>query len=539
MIQGRSARGFARKQVVAAASALLLSLSVAAGIAMAQAPGSDAAAPKRVEHGQPVEAFGGYGGGARIAEPVLPAGVDVFNLTLEETRRYSRSLNFEVVGHSYFKGPWLSPFAKQHHLGAGFNGVRVYDGIAYLGGYNGPPTLFGTLIADVHDPQNMKPLAFVPCKPGTRCVYVRVNTKRHILVGAHDKSKDDPVQPPAGQPAQAGVSFTDISDPSKPKELGFIETEPDGATHGFDIDDRYAYVCATTPKSKKNPGKGFFQNHELVIIDYQDPTHPVQVGNFHIPGQEMGETYGPSDAGANSDGTPQMIWCHEVFYDKDKLYVAYRDAGMVVLDVKDRAHPKQISRLDYVPPYSGQNFGAAHSSIPVLPTPDAVPKLVINTDELFGCPPGFGRVMDISDLGYPQVISTFRIPHVSDGYNFTSQQFDCPAGGSLTSHLPWQSYKSASLFFITWYNEGMRAFDFSNPYEPREIGYYYSPPYVCGEFTKSCGGGVFTPVFRHSREEFQDPTTGLIYMTDGNGGGLTVLRWTGPIPPNPPLPGAR
>jgi hypothetical protein len=95
------------------------------------------------EASQSVEAFGGYGGGAAIPEPVLPPGVDVFNLTLEETKLYSRSLNFEVVGHSYFKGPWLTPFAKEHGLGAGFNGVRVYDGIAYLGGYNGPPTVFG------------------------------------------------------------------------------------------------------------------------------------------------------------------------------------------------------------------------------------------------------------------------------------------------------------------------------------------------------------------------------------------------------------
>ena len=93
------------------------------------------------ERGQSVEAFGGYGGGAAIPEPrVAVRRVDVFNLTLEETKLYSRSLNFEVVGHSYFKGPWLTPFAKEHGLGAGFNGVRVYDGIAYLGGYNGPPT---------------------------------------------------------------------------------------------------------------------------------------------------------------------------------------------------------------------------------------------------------------------------------------------------------------------------------------------------------------------------------------------------------------
>ena len=51
-------------------------------------------------------------------------------------------------------------------IGSGFNTVRVYDGIAYLGGYNSPPTLFGILIADVRDPKNIKPLSFIPCNPG-------------------------------------------------------------------------------------------------------------------------------------------------------------------------------------------------------------------------------------------------------------------------------------------------------------------------------------------------------------------------------------
>ena len=64
--------------------------------------------------------------------------------------------------------------------------MRVYDGIAYLGGQNAPPTLFGILIADVRDPQNIKPLSFIPCNPGTRCNYLRVNKEKKILIFGHD-----------------------------------------------------------------------------------------------------------------------------------------------------------------------------------------------------------------------------------------------------------------------------------------------------------------------------------------------------------------
>src|SRR5437588_1265031 len=152
----------------------------------------------------------GQGVGTEAKTP-NPPGVDFFNLTLQQTRSLSRSKNFEVVGHSYFKGPWLTPFAQQTGIGAGFNTPRVYNGTAYLAGYASPPTLFGVLIADVHDPTNMKPLTFVPCNPGTRCPYVRVNPRRHILVVSNDRNRDNPNQPPAGQPARAGLTFYDIS----------------------------------------------------------------------------------------------------------------------------------------------------------------------------------------------------------------------------------------------------------------------------------------------------------------------------------------
>jgi hypothetical protein len=49
----------------------------------------------------------------------------------------------------------------------------------------------------------------------------------------------------------------------------------------------------------------------------------------------------------------------------------------------------------------------------------------------------------------------------------------------------------------------------------------------------------FVGAYRSTREVYQDPDAGLIYMTDGNGAGLTVLRWKGPIPRDPPIPGGR
>ena len=145
--------------------------------------------------------------------------------------------------------------------------------------------------------------------------------------------------------------------------------------------------------------------------------------------------------------------------------------------------------------------------------------------------------MDISNLGdgttnvtgYPALLSTYRIPIADDNYDPATGMFTCPAG-QQTVHHPWFDYRSASLLHQAWYTQGLRAWDLSNPYLPQEIGYYISPNYYA---TAAGEAG------RATREVWQDETNGLIWITDGNGGGVTALRWTGAIPPHPPLPGAR
>lgn len=462
---------------------------------------------------------GNFGAGAEVKEPPAPTGVDVFDLNLGQTRALSRSRNFEVVGHDYFKGPWLTKEAAAQGLGAGFNTPRVYDGIGYFAGYSFPPTLFGTLITDVHDPRDMEVLSFVPCEAGTRCPYVRVNNDRKIMIGTHDTNSGNPDQPPPGTAARAGVSFHDVSDPENPELLGFFVTKEDGATHGLEIDGDFVYACAELPSSK--PGL-----EQVAIINYRNPTAPFMASTVHIRGQRVGEDFDELDR-FNPDGTPQLIKCHEITVHNDRLYIAYRDAGMVIVDVADPFNPEIISRLDYVPPFHGGGLGAAHTSQPVVVEPDEHPTLVIHTDEIFDCPPGFGRIFDVSDLANPQVLTSYRIPHVTDVYDFDAQEFICPQG-QQSIHTPWFDHQSPSLFYQAWYDQGVRAWDISNPFLPKEVGHYLSPRY---EPVGRSG--------RQTREVFQDPDTGLLYMTDGNGGGITVLRWTGPIPENPPMPGAR
>jgi hypothetical protein len=210
-----------------------------------------------------------------------------------------------------------------------------------------------------------------------------------------------------------------------------------------------------------------------------------------------------------------------------RLYVAWRDIGIVIVDVNDPYNPVVISRKDYVPPFNGGGLGAAHSYMPVIHADEeAHPKLAVLTDEIFDCPPGFGRIVDISYIGNPTFISNYRMPFIDDKYNWDNGAFEC-RDGQQSIHHPTLDYRTKGLFYQAWYDQGLRVWDISNPFLPREVGYYVSPNYD--------GPGR---VGRHTREVFQDTATGLIYASDGNGGGITVLRWTGPLPPDP-MPGAR
>jgi hypothetical protein len=71
----------------------------------------------------------------------------------------------------------------------------------------------------------------------------------------HDSNAANPTKPAPGEPVQAGYDFYDISNPGEPKELGFVLTRPGGATHGFEIDDRYVYGGANAPESKAESGR--------------------------------------------------------------------------------------------------------------------------------------------------------------------------------------------------------------------------------------------------------------------------------------------
>lgn len=459
---------------------------------------------------------------AQHVAPVVPnpTRADMFQLNdLDSYRRFSSVKNFEIVGHSYFRGPWVVPGAP----GAGFNTLRICGSIAYLAGYN--PTVYGALIVDVSNPAHMEPLSFIPGNPGTRNAYLRVDCGRKILALGQSTYAENPNKPIGGAAVRSGVTFHDVSDPRRPVKLGEWNN-PGGLTHGMEMDDRYVYLCGTAEGSKP-------RNEVLNIIDYATPSAPKITATYHVTGQRVGETFSEMNQ-LNPNGTQQFITCHEAIKDGTRLYLAYRDAGAIILDISDPTRPTTVGEFDYVPPFNGDPgtppgcCPGAHTAAPVPHEGSPVARLLVLTDEHFSCPPGFVRILDISNPKAIQVLSTIHIAGVDDQYDHATGKFVCPPG-QQSAHLPYFEPRShGSLFYQAWYDQGLRAFDVSNPFSPKEVGYFISPD-----------TSVPNQVGRHTREAYVDPTTQLVYVTDGNGGGVTVLRFTGPMPQRPPIPGAR
>jgi len=215
--------------------------------------------------------------------------------------------------------------------------------------------------------------------------------------------------------------------------------------------------------------------------------------------------------------------------------VAWRDVGVVILDVSDPRAPRLVGKpFDYVPPYHGGSLGAAHTAAPAPHPGRPQATIVVVNDEIFECPPGIDRILDVSDPGNVTLLSTIRLP-VDDRVDPATGQFVCPPG-QQSAHYIWFDHRTpGTLFYQAWYGQGLRAFDLSNPYAPREVGYYISPNYHDPKEQRP----AIALGARQTREIYLDPQTNLLYMTDGNGGGLTVLRYTGPLPTVPPIPGVR
>ncbi|MDR3423265.1 MAG: hypothetical protein P4L80_18845 [Xanthobacteraceae bacterium] len=402
--------------------------------------------------------------------------------------------NMRLVGHS-----------NQGGRGDGLQ-VMVHRGYAYVG----HPWSAGFTIADVRDPKRPGETWFIPAPPNTWTIHLQTHGDLLLVVHALDvfarmkladekayygRSVGDALGEAQSRDWSAGVAIYDIARPQAPRQIGFFPIAGVGAHRIWHDGGRYAYVSALVDG---------FADYILLIVDIADPTRPIEAGRYWLPGlnRAAGETPDwPSD---------RRYALHHALVAGDTAYACWRDGGLTILDVADKAKPRLIAHRNWSPPFGG----GTHSP---LPLPDR--NLLIVADEAVADAEGDGRkhvwVFDIREPANPVSIATFPTPDDAD-YAAKGAHF-----GPHNLHENRQgSFVSSSVIFATWQNAGVRAFDISDSYRPREIG-----AFVPAAPTRMIDRRPDRPKVIQSADVFVD-AAGLIYATDYNAG-LSIIEFAG------------
>jgi hypothetical protein len=257
--------------------------------------------------------------------------------------------NMRLVGHS--------------DQGGRADGVQlmVHRGYAYVGHMFSK----GFSIIDVSDPSWPRAAGHVPAPPNTWNIHLQTHDDLLLVVHAEDMfaapefqderayyrgalgEKLGNARRSAGPRTwSAGLAVYDISRGDAPRQIGFMPVEGGGIHRIWYTGGRWAYVSALLDG---------FTDYIFLTVDISDPTRPREAGRFWLPG--MNDAAGETPSWATS----RRYGLHHAIVHGDIAYAAWRDAGMVVIDVSDRSAPRRIVHRNWSPPYGG----GTHNCLPL------------------------------------------------------------------------------------------------------------------------------------------------------------------------------
>ena len=383
--------------------------------------------------------------------------------------------------------------------------VMVAGGYAYIG----TRTSRGLIVTDVRDPRAPRAVNFLPIHPNSHCLHLQQAdglllcieefdmknflTMQEYYGGSRNRggSKGYGIR---GQDYSAGMRVYDLKDPANPRPIGFMEVEGLGLHRIWWPGGRWAYASALLDG---------FTDHILITIDLADPARPRIAGRWWIPGMH--------EAGGETPSWKGRTALHHAVVADDIAYGSWRDGGLTILDVADKANPKLIAHRNWSPPFGG----GTHSALPLHDR-----DLLVVADESVA---NVGQeqlkwtwMFDIREKSNPVSISTFPIPSEQD-YLALGGQF---GPHNLHENRP-GSFQSSRYIFATWQSAGVRVFDIADPFRPEEVAYFVPP--MPTHWVEPLRGRA---KMRHTADIFVS-SEGLIYITDYDMG-LYILEWQRP-----------
>jgi hypothetical protein len=360
--------------------------------------------------------------------------------------------------------------------------VMINKGFAYVGH---PFSGGGASVVDVRDPRNPRPVNFLPVHPRSWSLHFQTCGDLLLVAEEFNFIAHRPASKWRDADCAAGLRVYDIADAANPRPIGFMPVEGLGLHRVWWVGERYAYASALLDG---------FTDHIFMCIDMLDPTQPREVGRWWIPGMWQ--------AGGESNDWTGRVALHHPVVANGIAYCAWRDAGVIVLNVADPSAPQFLGQRNLSPPFGG----ATHTALP-LPQRG----LLVVADEAMADiatePQKYIWMFDVRDASNPVSIATLPLP---------AEQDYITKGGAYGPHNLWENrpdgFSSDTLVFATFQSAGVRAYDIGDPFRPEEVGFFVPPP---PQKLLDPRPGI-KPI-THCADVYVT-SEGLLYVSDYNGG---------------------
>jgi len=406
--------------------------------------------------------------------------------------------NMKLIGHS--------------DMGGRPDGVQlmVNKGHAFIGHMFSK----GFSVADVSDPRNIKPVGYIPAPENTWNIHLQTHEDLLLVIHAKDmfasaEFADEKAyyQTSVGKTVgtdeigkrerdwSAGMAVYDISNPAEPKQIGFMPVAGGGIHRIWYTGGQYAYASALLDG---------FADYIFITIDMSDPAKPKEAGRWWIPGMHTAGGEVPDPKAGRRAGL------HHAIIHGDTAYAAWRDAGMVIIDIADRTKPELVRHMNWSPPFGGGTHNC-------LPLPNRELLVVLDEAVLDHQEDGIKHVWIFDNRVRDNPVSIATVPY-PDEADYVAK------GGHFGPHNLYENRPdglvSEELIFTTFQNAGIRVFDISDPYRPEETA-----AFVPEEPEKLMDHRPNRDKVIQSCDVYVDKA-GLVYANDYNGG-LYILEYGG------------
>lgn len=261
---------------------------------------------------------------------------------------------------------------------------------------------------------------------------------------------------------QTGTAIVDISNPTQPVEIDYVSA-PSSSWHEIQVWDEYAYVVSEGGRGMQIIYLGQLPDTAYLIKEYywsgssSDRAHTLQVrdGFAYLTGGNVTAGQSGNAGGVRvldlsdptdpiSVGTWDSLYVHDCYVRNDTIYAACIYDGLVsILDARSKSSIRTVVTHGYPNGFT-HNVALSDNG-----------QMMMTTDET-SSPPGMLRLWDISTVrdGIPNNTNITQL------------------GSFGTTAIVHNVYAKGRYAFASYYTEGVRIWDVTNPSAPNLTGHY-------------------------------------------------------------------